>query len=116
MCSYILSNINPVQEEYTSDGIEARAIDAYFDLPYEDRLEMHHQEMVNLHVSAENVKKQVDAVIEAKLAFMYENNLFFPISDDVIPMLEKLEKKYEKRYDYFLSEGYIENTWYSVCN
>jgi len=115
MCSYILTNVSLEQDEYRSDGIEARAIDAYYDLPYEDRLEMHAQETVNLQVSADKANKQLDAIIEAKLAFMYENDALFPISDDAIPMLERLEKKYEKMYDYFLSEMCIEETWYNIC-
>ena len=115
MCSYILTNINLNQEDVVSCGIEARAIDAYFDLPYEDRVKMHNQEMVNLYESSESVKKQMDAVTEAKLTFNYENEILFPISDDVIPKLEKLEKKYTKKYDYFLSEMDIENNWYNVC-
>lgn len=114
MAGYVKHHINPetfVNGTYFSDGIEARAIDAYYDLSLKDRKEMHEQELVNLRSESNRIRKKLDAITEAKLSFMYEYPDFFPITDDVVPHLTKLGKEYTKLYDRLISDEYVEDQW-----
>ena len=115
MAGYVKAYLDPesfVNNMYFSNGIEARAVDAYYELPEEERREMHDQELKNIQSEICRVLKKRDAIIEAKLAFMYENPLFFAISDDVMPKLFSLEKKYNELYDRLISDEHIEEQWY----
>lgn len=117
MAAYVKRHMNPgsfVNGTYFSDGIEARAIDAYYELSYEERTELHEQELVNLRARAEHAYNKMGAAVEAKLAFKYENPVFFPICDDILPTLLKHEKRYEKEYNKALYYEYIEQQWSAV--
>jgi hypothetical protein len=77
---------------------------------------MHEQELVNLHAEADRIRKKLDALMEAKLAFMYENPALFAVSDEIMPAIKKYEKKYTKLFDRLVSDGYIEEQWERLEN
>jgi hypothetical protein len=119
MCGYVSEHVRPemfITGTYFTDGVESRAIDAYYDLPFEERKEMHEQELVNLHAEADRIRKKLDALMEAKLAFMYENPALFAVSDEIMPAIKKYEKKYTKLFDRLVSDGYIEEQWERLEN
>lgn len=53
--------------EYFAGDLEAAAVDAYFELPLNDRIEMHEQELVNLRAELRRVRAKEDAAIDAML-------------------------------------------------
>lgn len=111
VAAYIKRHINPAcfsNGTYFSDGIEARAVYAYYGLSSKERIGLHEQELVNLAASIEYFSKKRDAIVEAILAFKYETPAFFPISNDVLPTLLDFEKKYEHDYNRVLMEQYQE--------
>lgn len=114
MCSYVNRNIHPetfVAGTYFTDGIEARAVDAYYDLSVDERKELHEQELVNIRSEINRIRKKLDALVEAKLAFMYENPNLFAVSHEIMPTLKKYERKYTKLFDRLVSDEYMEEQW-----
>ena len=119
MCGYVSRNLHPemfVDGTYFTDGVESRAVDEYYDLPLEERREMHEQELVNIRAEADRIHKKLSALVEAKLAFMYENPNMFAVSDEIMPTLKMYEKKYTKLYDRLASDEYIEEQWEQLKN
>jgi hypothetical protein len=53
--------------DYCTGDLEAAAVDAYFDLPINDRIEMHEQELVNLHAAKRRAEAKESAAIDAML-------------------------------------------------
>ena len=119
MCGYVSEHVRPemfVTGTYFTDGVESRAVDAYYDLTFEERKEMHEQELVNLRAESKRIRKKLDALMEAKLAFMYENPAMFAVADEIIPMIKKYEKKYTKVFDRLGSDEYMEEQWERLKN
>lgn len=53
--------------DYMEGDLEASAIDAYYDQPINDRIEMHEQELVNLRAAKRNAEARESAAIDAML-------------------------------------------------
>jgi hypothetical protein len=53
--------------DYSAGDLEAAAIDAYFDTPLADRIEMHEQELVNLRAELRRARDKESAAIDAML-------------------------------------------------
>ena len=73
MTSYILDEINKEElyelqgGDYCAGRLEEEAVDAYFDLPINERIEMHRQELVNLYAERDRATGKEAAFIDACL-------------------------------------------------
>ena len=73
MAGYVADNISDNHLEMIRNGtyvpgdLEARAVDAYFDEPINERIRMHEQELVNLHAYRRRAEARESAAIDAML-------------------------------------------------
>ena len=99
MTGYVQCNIQQscFTHEYNSDGIEARAVDAYFDLSDDVRIELHEQELENLESASLRIAKQIDALHELKTELSLRPDPY-DIYDHIINSIINSEKIYNKKY------------------
>ena len=71
MASYVRSEISKEElyeiqgGDYCTGRLEEEAVDAYFDLPINDRITMHEQELVNLRAAQRSAEAKESAAIDA---------------------------------------------------
>lgn len=77
-------------DEYSAGDLEAAAVDAYFEMPINDRITLHEQEIVNLKAAKRVAEARESAAIDA----MLEENLPFdntsPISYDYAEFMREI--------------------------
>jgi hypothetical protein len=97
--------------DYCTGDLEAAAVDAYFDLPLNDRIEMHEQELVNLRAALRRAEAKESAAIDAMLT---ENKPFdhtSPIDQEYIDFMRDLIAKNRAKADRFDREIHEEEQW-----
>jgi len=117
MATYVLDEImndelDKVEKgEYSPGDLESQAIDAYFDIPLRERIEMHEQELVNLRAA----KRLADAKVSSAIDAMLEENRPFdqtsPINHEYSEFMRSLISKYQHQADDLEFMIYEEEQW-----
>ena len=97
--------------DYCTGDLEAAAVDAYFDLPINDRIEMHEQTLVNLRASLRRADAKESAAIDAMLT---ENRPFdetSPIAHEYADFMRGLIAKNRAKADRLENEIHEEEQW-----
>jgi hypothetical protein len=97
--------------DYCTGRLEEEAIDAYFDLPINDRIEMHEQTLVNLRAAKRRAEAKESAAIDAMLE---ENKPFdntSPINQEYSDFMRGLIEKNRKAIDRLENEIHEEEQW-----
>lgn len=117
MASYVQEYItkNELRElatgDYVDGPLEAAAVDAYFDLPINERITMHEQELVNLNARRRSAEAKESAAIDAMLE---ENRPFdneSPISKEYAEFMRGIIRKARKEIDRLDCEIHEEELW-----
>ena len=90
---------------------EASAVDAYYDLPINDRIEMHEQTLVNLRAAKRRAEAKESAAIDAMLE---ENKPFdhtSPIDQEYCDFMRSVIDKNRKAIDRLENEIHEEEQW-----
>ena len=97
--------------EYVSDGIEAEAVDVYFDLPIKTRIDLHVQELRNL----ETLKKVAEDKFMAATNYLLSDESPFdttsPIYHELVEHMRKLAAKYRDESLRLENEYCEESQW-----
>jgi hypothetical protein len=97
--------------DYCTGDLEAAAVDAYFDLPINDRIEMHEQELVNLRATKRRAEAKELAAIDAMLT---ENKPFdesSPIDKEYSDFMRSIIEKNRNKVLRLENEIYEEEQW-----
>jgi hypothetical protein len=97
--------------EYAPGNLEASAIDAYFDEPLNDRIEMHEQTLVNLRAAQRLAEARESAAIDAMLE---ENKPFdstSPINQEYCEFMRGIIAKSRKEFLRLDREIHEEEQW-----
>jgi len=117
MASYVYENFTKddlyeiAGEDYYPGDLEAAAVDAYFDLPINDRIEMHEQELVNLRAAKRRAEAKELAAIDAMLE---ENRPFdesSPIAHEYAEFMRGIIEKNRAKADRLDIEIHEEEQW-----
>jgi hypothetical protein len=98
-------------EDYYPGDLEAAAVDAYFDLPINVRIEMHEQELVNLRADKRRAEAKESAAIDAMLE---ENKPFDdsnPIATEYADFMRSIIEKNRAASVRLEREIYEEEQW-----
>jgi len=97
--------------DYCPGDLEAAAVDAYFDLPINERITMHEQELVNLRAALRRAEAKESAAIDAMLE---ENSPFdetSPIAHEYAEFMRGLIAKNRAKADRLNDEICEEEQW-----
>ena len=97
--------------DYCCGDLEGNAVDAYFDLPINDRIEMHEQTLVNLRAAKRRAEAKESAAIDAMLE---ENKPFdntSPINQEYSDFMRSIIEKSRKAIDRLENEIHEEEQW-----
>lgn len=117
MASYVRNEITKDElyeiqgGDYCCGDLEANAVDAYFDLPLNDRIEMHEQELVNLRAAKRRAEAKESAAIDAMLE---ENKPFdhtSPIDQEYCDFMRDIIEKSRAKADRLEREIHEEEQW-----
>lgn len=98
MANHLMCNLNEdVSIDYCPGYPEAEAVDAYYDTPLVDRMEMHEQEMENLKDEHRHMAAKQRAAADWLLDD--EHNPENPIYIEMCAFMRELYKKYEKKVE-----------------
>jgi hypothetical protein len=98
-------------DDYSTGDLEAAAVDAYFDLPLNERIRMHEQTLVNLRAEKREAEAKESAAIDAMLE---ENKPFddtSPIAHEYAEFMRGVIAKSRKLIDQITDEIYEEEQW-----
>ena len=117
MASYVRSEISKEElyeiqgGDYCTGRLEEEAVDAYFDLPINDRITMHEQELVNLRAAKRSAEAKESAAIDAMLT---ENKPFddsSPIAQEYNDFMRSIIDKNRAKADRLEREIHEEEQW-----
>jgi len=97
--------------DYCTGDLEAAAVDAYFDLPINERIEMHEQELVNMRADKRRAEAKESAAIDAMLE---ENKPFdhtSPIDQEYSDFMRSIIEKNRAKVDRLENEIHEEEQW-----
>jgi hypothetical protein len=97
--------------DYCTGRLEEEAVDAYFDLPINDRITMHEQELVNLRAAKRSAEAKESAAIDAMLT---ENKPFddsSPIDQEYSDFMRSIIDKNRAKADRLEREIHEEEQW-----
>jgi len=117
MASYVHENFTKddlyeiAGEDYCPGDLEAAAVDAYFDLPINERITLHEQELVNLR----SAKRRAEAKESAAIDAMLEENKPFddtsPIAHDYANFMRGIIEKSRAKVDRLEIDIHEEEQW-----
>lgn len=117
MASYVADNFTKddlwelAGGDYSPGDLEAAAVDAYFDVPLNDRIEMHEQELVNLRAQLRRAEAKESAAIDAMLE---ENKPFdhtSPIAKEYNDFMRGIIEKSREAINRLEREIHEEEQW-----
>jgi hypothetical protein len=117
MASYVEENMTKEElyeiqgGDYCTGDLEAAAVDAYFDVAINDRIEMHEQELVNLRADLRRAEAKESAAIDAMLE---ENRPFdntSPIAHEYAEFMRDLIAANRAKADRLENEIHEEEQW-----
>jgi hypothetical protein len=97
--------------DYCCGDLEANAVDAYYELPINDRIEMHEQTLVNLRAAKRRAEAKESAAIDAMLE---ENKPFdnsSPIATEYCDFMRSIIEKNRQAIDRLEREIHEEEHW-----
>ena len=97
--------------DYCTGKLEEQAIDAYFDTPLNDRIEMHEQQLVNMRAALRRAEARESAAIDAMLE---ENKPFgcaSPIDSDYNDFMRGIIDKSRKDIESLERQIHEEEQW-----
>jgi hypothetical protein len=97
--------------DYCTGDLEAAAVDAYFDLPINERITMHEQTLVNLRAALRRAEAKESAAIDAMLE---ENKPFddsSPIANEYSEFMRGVIDQNRKAIDRLENEIHEEEQW-----
>lgn len=97
--------------DYCPGDLEAAAVDAYFDLPLNERITMHEQELVNLRAALRRAEAKESAAIDAMLE---ENSPFdetSPIAHEYAEFMRSIISKNRAKANRLMDEIHEEEQW-----
>jgi hypothetical protein len=97
--------------DYCAGDLEAAAVDAYFDIPINERITMHEQELVNLRAALRRAEAKESAAIDAMLE---ENKPFddsSPISHEYAEFMRGIIDKNRAKANRLMDEIHEEEQW-----
>jgi hypothetical protein len=97
--------------DYCTGDLEAEAVDAYFDLPINERIRMHEQELVNLRADLRRAEAKESAAIDAMLT---ENKPFdhtSPIDTEYCEFMRGIIAENRAKVDRLENEIHEEEQW-----
>ena len=118
MANYVLQNISKDElydiqgGDYCPGDLESNAIDAYFDLPLTERMNMHDQELANLRILKRRAQDRESAAIDAMLE---ENKPFTdpnPLTNDYANFMRGIIDKSRKDVERLEREIHEEEQWW----
>lgn len=98
-------------DDYGPGDLEAAAVDAYYDLPINDRITLHEQTLVNLRAAKRRAEAKESAAIDAMLE---ENKPFdhtSPIDQEYCDFMRSIIYKNRKAVDRLENEIHEEEQW-----
>ena len=117
MASYVEENMTKEElyeiqgGDYCTGDLEAEAVDAYFDLPINERIRIHEQQLVNLRADLRRAEAKESAAIDAMLT---ENRPFddtSPIATEYCDFMRGIIEKNRAKIDRLQNEIYEEEQW-----
>jgi hypothetical protein len=117
MAGYVRSEISKEElyeiqgGDYCTGRLEEEAMDAYFDLPINERITMHEQTLVNLRASKRRAEAKESAAIDAMLT---ENKPFddsSPIDQEYNDFMRSIIEKNRAKADRLENEIHEEEQW-----
>lgn len=103
--SWVDTNLEKDEDYWEVSGA---AVDAYFEVPINDRIEMHEQELVNLRAA----KQTAEAKEMAAINFMLEDDVNMnPIHAELCEFVRSLARKYAARRQRLEREIHEEEQW-----
>lgn len=114
MAEYVCDNISKEDlyqmcDDYCPDDLNEKAVDAYYDLPINDRITMHEQELVNLKAAKRQAEAKESAAIDATLQENHHNS---PIEKEYCEFLRDLVDTNRKAIDRLEREIHEEECWH----
>ena len=97
--------------DYCTGRLEEEAIDAYFDLPINDRIEMHEQTLVNLRASLRRAEAKESAAIDAMLTENMPFDGTSPIAHEYADFMRGLIATNRAKADRLQNEIHEEEHW-----
>lgn len=98
-------------DDYGAGNLEAEAVDAYFDVPINDRITMHEQTLVNLRAAKRRAEAKESAAIDAMLT---ENKPFdhtSPIDEEYCDLMRTIIDRERANVERLEREIYEEEQW-----
>jgi hypothetical protein len=117
MASYVRNEISKEElyeiqgGDYCTGDLEAAAVDDYFDLPINDRIEMHEQELVNLRADLRRAEAKESAAIDAMLTENIPFDSTSPIHLEYCDFMRGLIATNRAKADRFQNEIHEEEQW-----
>ena len=117
MASYVRNEITKEElyeiqgGDYCTGALEEAAVDAYFDLPLDERITMHEQTLVNLRAAKRTAEAKETAAIDAMLT---ENKPFdhtSPIDQEYSDFMRSIIEKNSAKADRLENEIHEEEQW-----
>ena len=117
MASYVRNEITKDElyeiqgGDYGTGDLEAAAVDAYFDLPINERITMHEQELVNLRADKRRAEAKESAAIDAMLEEHKPFDETSPIDKEYSDFMRSIIAKNRKAIDRLENEIHEEEQW-----
>jgi hypothetical protein len=119
LANYIMNEISRnilvliENDEYVPGALEEQAVESYYDLPLNERIEMHKQMLVNLGAEAQRCEDKMHAYIDAVLTEECPFDPSSPIYTDYNTWLRKEKTKWEDKFNEFQNMIFEEECWRS---
>lgn len=97
--------------DYCTGDLEAAAVDAYFDLPINERITMHEQELVNLRAAKRSAEAKESAAIDAMLEENHPFDGTSPIAREYADFMRGLIATNRAKADRLENEIHEEEQW-----
>lgn len=117
MASYVRNEITKDElyeiqgGDYCSGDLEAAAVDAYFDLPINERITMHEQELVNLRADLRRAEAKESAAIDAMLTENMPFDDSSPIAHEYADFMRGLIATNRAKADRLQNDIHEEEQW-----
>ena len=98
-------------DEYSCGDLEAAAVDAYYDLPINDRIRMHEQTLVNLRAEKREAEAKESAAIDAMLEEHRPFDDSSPIAHEYAEFMRGIIAKARKTIEKVEEEIHEEEQW-----
>jgi hypothetical protein len=119
LAGYVMNNISKDQlyeieaQDYCEGDLEEEAVNAYYEIPILDRIEMHNQTMQNLKAESQRCEDKMHAFMNAVLDEVCPFDPTSPIYTDYNKWLLSEKTKWEDKWNYLQNQICEESFWTS---